>query len=234
MGDGGGAAARPADGGVDHGRRRVRPTPFSGQVFFFFAPLFIPLLILGVPILDTLVRHRAPGPRRAGVADRRQGAPPPPPDAPRPRPPAQRADPVGLDACSPASCSTRVHRRGRRRRAARRRGPRPGPVHRASTRASGGPARDGDDDAETTDDRRPVVDWAGGGHPRKGQLRSGAVRSRGRASRFAEFASRNLLVLDCEKIHKRQRTCGRRLTDCRCRPAPNEGRGHRVGPAVAA
>jgi len=28
-------------------------TPFSGQTFFFFAPLFIPLLILGVPIIDT-------------------------------------------------------------------------------------------------------------------------------------------------------------------------------------
>ena len=28
-------------------------TPFTGQTFFFFAPLFIPLVILGVPILDT-------------------------------------------------------------------------------------------------------------------------------------------------------------------------------------
>jgi len=27
--------------------------PFSGQTFFFFAPLFIPLVILGVPIVDT-------------------------------------------------------------------------------------------------------------------------------------------------------------------------------------
>ncbi len=27
---------------------------FSGQAFFFFAPIFIPLVILGVPILDTL------------------------------------------------------------------------------------------------------------------------------------------------------------------------------------
>lgn len=27
--------------------------PFSGQTFFFYAPLFIPLVILGVPILDT-------------------------------------------------------------------------------------------------------------------------------------------------------------------------------------
>ena len=28
-------------------------TPVSGQTFFFFAPVFIPLVILGVPILDT-------------------------------------------------------------------------------------------------------------------------------------------------------------------------------------
>lgn len=41
---------------------------FSGQTFFFFAPLFIPLLILGVPILDTLwaiVRRAA---NRQGLA----------------------------------------------------------------------------------------------------------------------------------------------------------------------
>jgi UDP-GlcNAc:undecaprenyl-phosphate GlcNAc-1-phosphate transferase len=29
--------------------------PYSGQVFFFYAPLFIPLVILGVPIIDTAV-----------------------------------------------------------------------------------------------------------------------------------------------------------------------------------
>lgn len=29
--------------------------PFSGQAFFFYAPLFIPLVILGVPIIDTAV-----------------------------------------------------------------------------------------------------------------------------------------------------------------------------------
>lgn len=41
---------------------------FSGQTFFFFAPLFIPLVILGVPILDTawaIVRRAA---SRQGVA----------------------------------------------------------------------------------------------------------------------------------------------------------------------
>jgi UDP-GlcNAc:undecaprenyl-phosphate/decaprenyl-phosphate GlcNAc-1-phosphate transferase len=47
-------------------------TPFSGQTFFFFAPLFIPLVILGVPIVDALfsIVRRA---RRGGnvtVADK--------------------------------------------------------------------------------------------------------------------------------------------------------------------
>ncbi len=46
--------------------------PFSGQTFFFFAPLFIPLVILGVPIIDAVfsIIRRA---RRGGnvtVADK--------------------------------------------------------------------------------------------------------------------------------------------------------------------
>jgi UDP-GlcNAc:undecaprenyl-phosphate/decaprenyl-phosphate GlcNAc-1-phosphate transferase len=46
--------------------------PFSGQTFFFFAPLFIPVVILGVPILDAMfsIVRRA---RRGGnptVADK--------------------------------------------------------------------------------------------------------------------------------------------------------------------
>jgi UDP-GlcNAc:undecaprenyl-phosphate GlcNAc-1-phosphate transferase len=41
--------------------------PFSGQTYFFFAPLLIPIVILGVPILDTLfaIIRRARG--RASV-----------------------------------------------------------------------------------------------------------------------------------------------------------------------
>lgn len=38
--------------------------PFSGQTFFFYAPLFIPLVILGVPIVDTaasIVRRAVKG-----------------------------------------------------------------------------------------------------------------------------------------------------------------------------
>jgi UDP-GlcNAc:undecaprenyl-phosphate GlcNAc-1-phosphate transferase len=42
--------------------------PFSGQVYFFFAPLFIPLFILGVPILDTVFAIIRRATRRAGVA----------------------------------------------------------------------------------------------------------------------------------------------------------------------
>ena len=41
---------------------------FSGQVYFFFAPLFIPLVILGVPIIDTLFAIVRRAVRRKGVA----------------------------------------------------------------------------------------------------------------------------------------------------------------------
>ncbi len=42
-------------------------TPFSGQTFFFFAPLFIPLVILGVPIIDTAFSIVRRARRGAGV-----------------------------------------------------------------------------------------------------------------------------------------------------------------------
>lgn len=68
MGDGGAlllgllmAASTIAVGGSQN-------TPFSGQVFFFFAPLFIPLFILGVPILDTIFAIIRRASRRSGVA----------------------------------------------------------------------------------------------------------------------------------------------------------------------
>jgi UDP-GlcNAc:undecaprenyl-phosphate GlcNAc-1-phosphate transferase len=41
---------------------------FSGQTYFFFAPLFIPLLILGVPVLDTAFAIVRRATRRVGVA----------------------------------------------------------------------------------------------------------------------------------------------------------------------
>jgi UDP-GlcNAc:undecaprenyl-phosphate GlcNAc-1-phosphate transferase len=42
---------------------------FSGQTFFFFAPLFIPFFILGVPILDTLFAIVRRAARGRGVAE---------------------------------------------------------------------------------------------------------------------------------------------------------------------
>jgi UDP-GlcNAc:undecaprenyl-phosphate GlcNAc-1-phosphate transferase len=42
-------------------------TPFSGQTFFFFAPLFIPLVILGVPISDAVFSIIRRARRGAGV-----------------------------------------------------------------------------------------------------------------------------------------------------------------------
>ncbi len=41
---------------------------FSGQTFFFFAPLFIPFFILGVPIVDTAFAIVRRASRRTGVA----------------------------------------------------------------------------------------------------------------------------------------------------------------------
>jgi UDP-GlcNAc:undecaprenyl-phosphate GlcNAc-1-phosphate transferase len=43
--------------------------PFSGQTYFFFAPIFIPFFILGVPIVDTLFAVVRRAVRRAGVAE---------------------------------------------------------------------------------------------------------------------------------------------------------------------
>ena len=47
--------------------------PFSGQTYFFFAPLFIPILILGVPIIDTALRGGATGEGRSGVTTADKG-----------------------------------------------------------------------------------------------------------------------------------------------------------------
>lgn len=48
------------------------PDPFSGQTFFFYAPLAIPLLILGVPILDTAfaIVRRATNGKGLATADK--------------------------------------------------------------------------------------------------------------------------------------------------------------------
>lgn len=42
---------------------------FSGQAYFFFAPIFIPLVILGVPILDTFLAILRRASKRRGIAE---------------------------------------------------------------------------------------------------------------------------------------------------------------------
>jgi UDP-GlcNAc:undecaprenyl-phosphate GlcNAc-1-phosphate transferase len=73
MGDGGAlllgalmAASTVAVGG------RVED-PFSGQTFFFYAPMVIPLLILGVPIIDTVFAIIRRTVRRQGLATADKG-----------------------------------------------------------------------------------------------------------------------------------------------------------------
>ena len=68
-------AARSAAGRVDERRRwprRLLDDEFIGQTYFFLAPLVIPLLILGVPILDTLfaIIRRATGRKALADADK--------------------------------------------------------------------------------------------------------------------------------------------------------------------
>ncbi|MGH9129025.1 MAG: glycosyltransferase family 4 protein [Acidimicrobiales bacterium] len=50
-----------------------RTTGLSGHTYFFFAPLFIPLIILGVPVLDTALAIVRRTVRRSGVATRDLG-----------------------------------------------------------------------------------------------------------------------------------------------------------------
>ena len=71
--------------------------PFSGQTYFFFAPLFIPLVILGVPIFDTAFSFVRRVWRAPVVRPGRPGAPPPPAHAPGARSPPGGRDPVALD-----------------------------------------------------------------------------------------------------------------------------------------
>ena len=116
---------------------------YGSSTYFFFAPLFIPLVILGVPIVDTafsfVPARRVP----AVVRGRRQGPPAPPADAARPRTAPDRGDPLALDrARSPAlALLPRVHAGRRRARAVRRAGPRPAALRARSSRARRRPRR---------------------------------------------------------------------------------------------
>ncbi|MCU1397836.1 MAG: wecA [Acidimicrobiales bacterium] len=55
------------------GGRSSQDQKFFGQSYFFFAPLFIPLLILGVPIFDTLFAIVRRASRRQGMATADKG-----------------------------------------------------------------------------------------------------------------------------------------------------------------
>jgi UDP-GlcNAc:undecaprenyl-phosphate GlcNAc-1-phosphate transferase len=55
------------------GRADPNAQRYIGQTYFFLAPLFIPLLILGVPILDTLFAILRRAVRRQGVASPDKG-----------------------------------------------------------------------------------------------------------------------------------------------------------------
>ncbi|MCP4225467.1 MAG: undecaprenyl/decaprenyl-phosphate alpha-N-acetylglucosaminyl 1-phosphate transferase [Actinomycetia bacterium] len=49
------------------------PDPFSGQTFFFYAPLVIPLVILGVPVFDTAFAILRRASKRKGLATADKG-----------------------------------------------------------------------------------------------------------------------------------------------------------------
>ena len=104
------------------GGRVPTAAPISGVTYFFFAPLFIPFFILGVPIVDmafAFVRRTAKG---TGFRHPGQEAHPPPAAPAGPRPPAERASSCGpgrpscpASSSSPCSCtrSTPSSRSGR-------------------------------------------------------------------------------------------------------------------------
>ncbi len=115
------------------GRADPSTQQYTGQTFFFFAPIFIPLVHPRHPDLRHAVRDRAPGEPAPEPGDRRQGSPAPPPDEPRPWPAPQRADPLAVDrAPQRFRPLPGVHAVGRRRGAARHRRPRPRPLHRVA------------------------------------------------------------------------------------------------------
>ncbi len=70
---------------------------FSGQTYFFFAPLLIPVVILAVPLIDTGFSFAAPSRPTEVVPHRRPRAPPSPVDAPRARAAPLGDDPVAVD-----------------------------------------------------------------------------------------------------------------------------------------
>jgi UDP-GlcNAc:undecaprenyl-phosphate/decaprenyl-phosphate GlcNAc-1-phosphate transferase len=97
MGDGGALLLGLLMAGHDHLVGGNTDRALQRPDVLLLRPAVIPLVILGVPILDTAFAIVRRARRRKGRRHRRQGPPAPPADAPRPRAAAQRADPVGLD-----------------------------------------------------------------------------------------------------------------------------------------
>ena len=97
------AVPRVADGHVDHGGGRAHGRRLQRSEVLFFAPIFIPFVILGVPMLDTgfaVVRRtlkRARGEGTKVLEAGGQAAPPPPADGDGARSPPGGRDPVGVD-----------------------------------------------------------------------------------------------------------------------------------------
>ncbi len=111
---------------------------FTGQTYFFFAPLFIPLLILGVPIVDTafsFFRRVAAAP---GISRGRQRPLASPTDAVGPWAPPHRRDPVAVDRAAVGNGpDTDLHEPRQRARARRRRRARSAPVRLLPPRQAG-------------------------------------------------------------------------------------------------
>jgi hypothetical protein len=106
----------------------------TGSTYFFLAPLLIPLIIMGVPVLDL-----------AFAVVRRPQPPAPPPRAPGPRAAPLRVHPLGVDGHPlRARARHRVHGAGRRPGPRRGRGPGGAALHRPPPRGpplpEGGPA----------------------------------------------------------------------------------------------
>ncbi len=115
---------------------------YPGTTYFFYAPLFIPIVILGVPIVDTAFSFVRRAVRGKSFAGRGQGPSAPSPDAIGSRPPPHRRDPLALDrAPLGARSAAHLHElgqperngpdRGARARARALRHVRPGPPHRS-------------------------------------------------------------------------------------------------------
>ena len=82
------------------GGRADTTQEFTGQTYFFFAPLFIPLFILGVPILDTLFAIVRRATSRQGLATADKGHLHHRLMNLGPRATPQRADPVAVDGAA--------------------------------------------------------------------------------------------------------------------------------------